>query len=81
MNLLQEILSAQDGGVVGQLAQQFGIDAGDASKALSNLIPAIAGGIKKTAKTRWAGRFARKSFGRQSSSSLTGQWLRVSTRL
>jgi hypothetical protein len=51
MNLLQEILSAQDGGVVGQLAQQFGIDAGDASKALSNLIPAIAGGIKKTAQS------------------------------
>jgi hypothetical protein len=51
MNILQEILSAQDGGVVGQLAQQFGIDANDASKALSNLIPAIAGGIKKTAQS------------------------------
>ncbi|MFT5572476.1 MAG: hypothetical protein ACI9FR_001399 [Cryomorphaceae bacterium] len=51
MNILQEILTAQDGGVVGQLAQQFGINAGDASKALANLIPAIAGGIKKNAQS------------------------------
>lgn len=52
MNILQEILSAQGGDVVGQLAKQFGLDSKDASKALSNLIPAIAGGIKKTSQSR-----------------------------
>ena len=52
MNILQELLSAQDGRIVGQLANQFGLDSKDASKALSNLIPAIAGGIKKTAQSQ-----------------------------
>lgn len=52
MNILQEILKSQGGGVVEQLAQQFGIDATDAGKALSNLVPAVAGGIKKTAQSR-----------------------------
>ena len=52
MNILQEILKADGGNVVGQLAQQFGLDANDASKALSNLIPAIAGGIKKTSQSK-----------------------------
>lgn len=52
MNILQEILQAQDGSVVNQLAQQFGLDSRDAGKALSNLIPAIAGGIKKTSQSQ-----------------------------
>ncbi|NND00973.1 MAG: DUF937 domain-containing protein [Gammaproteobacteria bacterium] len=51
MNILQELLKSQNGQVVGQLASQFGLDTKDASKALSNLIPAIAGGIRKTAKS------------------------------
>jgi len=52
MNILQEILKSQGGNLVGQLANQFGVNASDAEKALSNLIPAIAGGVKKTARTQ-----------------------------
>jgi len=52
MNILQELLKANNGQVVGQLASQFGLDPSDAAKALSNLIPAVAGGIKKTAGTK-----------------------------
>lgn len=52
MNILQEILNAQDGDVVGQLASQFGLNASDAKKALSNLIPAVAGGVKKAASSK-----------------------------
>lgn len=51
MNILQEILQAQGGQVVEKLASQFGLDGKDAKKALSNLIPAVAGGIKKTASS------------------------------
>ena len=51
MNLIQEILSAQGGGVVNQLGQQFGLDNAQVEKALTNLIPAIAGGVKKTAQS------------------------------
>ena len=47
MNLIQEILGAQGGGVVKQLGQQFGLDNAQVEKALTNLIPAIAGGVKK----------------------------------
>lgn len=49
MNILQELIKSQGGDIVGQLANQFGVSTGDAEKALSNLVPAIAGGIKKTA--------------------------------
>ncbi|MFT4629359.1 MAG: hypothetical protein ACI9WC_001939 [Arenicella sp.] len=51
MNILQETLQAQDGRVVEKLASQLGIEAGQAQKALSNLIPAVAGGIKKTSQS------------------------------
>ena len=49
MNVLQEILSSQNGQLVEQLGKQFGLSSDDAGKAISNLIPAIGGGIKKTA--------------------------------
>ncbi len=52
MNILQEILKSGDGKIVGQLANQFGLNESDAAKALSNLIPAVAGGIKKTANSQ-----------------------------
>ena len=52
MNILQDLLSSQGGNVIGQLASQFGISPDDAQKALSNLIPAVAGGIKKTARSK-----------------------------
>lgn len=51
MNLIQEILGAQGGGVVKQLGQQLGLDNAQVEKALTNLIPAIAGGVKKTAQS------------------------------
>ncbi len=52
MNILQEIIKAQGGQVIGQLANQFGLDSTDAVKALSNLVPAIAGGLRKTAQSK-----------------------------
>jgi len=51
MNILQEILKSGNGKIVGQIASQFGLDESDAAKALANLIPAVAGGIKKTANS------------------------------
>jgi hypothetical protein len=47
MNILKEILQAQDGQVVEKLASQLDLDPGQAQKALSNLTPVVAGGIKK----------------------------------
>lgn len=52
MNILQEILKAGGGQAVGELAKQFGMNQADTSKALSNLIPVIAGGIKKSASSK-----------------------------
>ena len=52
MNIIEEIMSANGSQIVDQLASQFGLNQADASKALSNLIPAIAGGIKKTAQSQ-----------------------------
>jgi len=52
MNILQEMLKAQGGDIVEQLAKQFGLDKSDAEKALSNLIPAVAGGVKKAASSK-----------------------------
>ena len=49
MNIIQELLQTGDGQAVGQLASQFGLDSSAVEKALANLVPAIAGGIKKTA--------------------------------
>ena len=51
MNIIQELLKAGDGQAVGQLANQFGLDTSAVEKALANLVPAIAGGIKKTASS------------------------------
>ena len=51
VNLIQEILSAQNGKVVQELGKQFGLDSKTAEAALSNLIPAIAGGVKKAAQS------------------------------
>jgi hypothetical protein len=54
MNILKEILQAQDGQVVEKLASQLDLDPGQAQKALSNLTPAVAGGIKKSRNLRLA---------------------------
>lgn len=47
MNLLNEILQAQGGDAVSQLARQFGLNEGQAGAALSQLIPALSGGVKR----------------------------------
>ena len=47
MSLLQTILEAQGGAAVNQLARQFGLNSNQANSALSQLIPALAGGLKQ----------------------------------
>ena len=47
MNLLEQILSAQNGGAVKQVSQQFGLDQNQATSAISALLPALAGGLGK----------------------------------
>jgi hypothetical protein len=51
MNILQEIIQAQDGQLVRKLTSQFGLDEKQANKALSNLIPALPVALKKTARS------------------------------
>lgn len=46
MNLLQSLLEANGGQVVGQLARNFGVDESQAGAALSQLVPALAGGLR-----------------------------------
>lgn len=46
MNLLQTLLEADGGRVVGQLSRQFGLDETQTDAALRNLVPALAGGVK-----------------------------------
>jgi hypothetical protein len=46
MNILDSILSHQDGAAVQQLAQQFGLDNAQATSALSALIPQLAAGVQ-----------------------------------
>lgn len=46
MNLLDMITSAQGGGVVRQLGQNFGLDEGQAQSAISALLPALSTGLK-----------------------------------
>jgi hypothetical protein len=47
MGLLDTILSAGEGGVVSQLASQFGISGDQTSSALKTMVPALAGGIQE----------------------------------
>ena len=47
MNLLETMLSAGGGGVVKQLAGQFGINSEQAGSVISTLLPALAGGLKE----------------------------------
>lgn len=49
MNILDAILSAQNGNVVGQLGKQFGLDQNQASSALGALVPALAAGMQRNA--------------------------------
>ena len=47
MNLLESIMKAQGGGTITQLANQFGLSEDQASSALENLVPALAGGLQR----------------------------------
>jgi len=51
MNLLQEILSRQNGAIVQQLAGQFGLDGQQAQAAIGQLVPALARGIRNNASS------------------------------
>ena len=47
MNMLDAILSAQGGGAVRQLGQQFGLNKSQAGSAISALAPALAAGFSR----------------------------------
>ncbi len=47
MSLLDTILEAQGGAVVGRLAKQFGVGENQIGEVLGQLVPALAGGVKK----------------------------------
>src|SRR3974377_2579353 len=47
MSVLDSLLSAGDGGVVKQLAGQFGVNSEQATSVVSSLLPALAGGLKE----------------------------------
>lgn len=51
MDILDLIRSAQGGGAVQQLGQQFGLDEGQVSSALSALVPALAAGFQNNASS------------------------------
>ena len=50
MDLLRTILESQGGNNVNQIANQFGLDSNQANSALAQLIPMLAGGVKKNVK-------------------------------
>ncbi len=47
MNVLDMILGAQNGGMVDQMAKNFGIGSSDAKNAISKLLPSLTRGIQK----------------------------------
>lgn len=47
MNLMEVLMNAQGGGAVRQLANQFGLDEGQAASALQHLLPALTGGVQR----------------------------------
>ena len=47
MNILEAMLAAQGGGTTRQLGQQFGLDEGQVSSALSALVPALSAGLQR----------------------------------
>lgn len=51
MSLLDAILNANGGAAVEQVASQFGLGSGQATQALSALVPAIAAGVHQNAQT------------------------------
>jgi len=50
MNILEQILNAQNGGAARQLGSQFGLDTQQTQSALSALLPALAGAVSQNAR-------------------------------
>jgi len=50
MNLLNTLLSGQNGNIVNQLTEQFGLDNNQVEAAMKQMVPALSGGIKKQAQ-------------------------------
>jgi len=51
MNILEAILSAQNGGATRQLGARFGLDDQQVESAVKALLPALAGGVSRNAST------------------------------
>ena len=51
-NLLNTIIKAQGGAIIGQLAKNFGISPEAAEQAVSKLLPAVSRGIQKNAQSQ-----------------------------
>ncbi len=49
MSLLKQLLESQGGALVSQLAKQHGVDEGQVTGALGQLLPALSGGLKARA--------------------------------
>lgn len=47
MNLMDSILNEKNGAAISQLASQFGLNENQATSAVQNLIPALAGGLQR----------------------------------
>lgn len=52
MNILETILAAQNGGAVKQMGQQLGLGDDQASRVLSALVPALAGGLQRNMQSQ-----------------------------
>lgn len=50
MNILEAILSAQNGGSVRQMADRLGVDQGQAQSAIEALLPMLAGAVSRNAQ-------------------------------
>jgi hypothetical protein len=51
MNLLDLVMQAQGGGAVRQMAEQFGIDEGQAQSAISAVLPMLAGAMQQNVQS------------------------------
>ncbi|MCS7025358.1 MAG: DUF937 domain-containing protein [Bryobacteraceae bacterium] len=47
MNLMEVLMNAQGGGMIRQLANQFGLDERQATAAVEHLLPALTGGLQR----------------------------------
>ena len=51
MNILQDIVSGQNGAIVSQLASQFGLDGQQVESAIGQLVPALARGVRNNSRS------------------------------